>query len=573
MTGQQDHRGYSLDDRVPLPALLFNAVQHVAIIAPIGLVFPGLVARAAGLSPEATQAVVAASLIALGLGSLLLCRAGRLVGSGFLAPAVFTAAYLPASLAAAALGGLPLVIGMTIFAGLCELLFSFVLYRMRTLLPGEISGLAVLMIGITLALLGFRLVFDISATGQFVAGPDLSSHVALGLGTLALIIALNVWGRGPLRVFAVLIGVAVAYAAAAFAGRVEIAIIDAGMAGGLLRLPRLPLVLPAFDLSLAPPFMVGALAAALRAMGDITTCQRMNDRDWVRPDFISIQRGVRADGLATILSGCLGSVGLNTFSGSIGLAQASGVTARRIGPAIAGLFVLLAFFPPVIALAAAIPQPVTGAVLMFSSAFIIASGLQIIVARLLDARRILAIGLAFTFGVSHAAFLGFYTALPTWLATVSSSALVVALVIALSLNAIFRIGTSQTRTLTLPIDADLTSGIHAFCDDSGAAWGARRDVVERVFGASLEAGELALANGAPGTPFQLSLTFDEFFIDATASYELGQPPPVLDAEDDMYAETLVRMADLPMLLIHRQADRVAVATERGRSILRMRFDS
>ncbi|BBK41654.1 transporter [Allostella vacuolata] len=570
MTAAESSRTYGVDDRPSPPTLLFNGLQHLAIIAPIGLVFPTLVARAGALSPEETQSVVAASLLALGLGSILLCQRGRLVGSGFLTPAVFTAAYLPASLAAAAVGGLPLVIGMTIFAGLCEIAFSFLLYRFRALLPAEISGLAVLMIGLILALLGFRLAFGIGPTGHFPAGALAPVPVAIGLGTLAVIVALNVWGSGRLRVFAVLIGVTIAYGAAALVDAVDRDMLQAGMAPGLVRLPALPFVWPAFDPWLAPQFIVGALASALRAMGDITTCQRMNDRAWVRPDFGSIQRGVRADGLATALSGCLGSVGINTFSGSIGLAQASGVAARRVGFAIGGLFMALAFFPPVVALAAAIPPPVTGAVLLFSSTFIIASGLQIIVARLLDTRRILTVGLAIIFGVSHAAFLGFYATLPSWLGTLSSSGLVVSLIIALVLNAVFRIGTSQSRSLTAPVDAELPERIQAFCRDSGAMWGAQRDVMERVFIAALEAAEMALARAVPGSVFQLNLVFDEFFVDASIRYRTAAQtsgPP--DEEDGL----VVRLSDLPLILIRRQADRLSLTTEGDQSLMRMRFES
>lgn len=571
MAEPETGQGYGVEDRLPPATLVINAIQHVAIIAPIGLVFPALVAHAAAASAELAQAVVAASLLALGVGSILLCMRGRLLGSGFLVPSVFTAAYLPASLAAAEAGGLPLVVGMTIFAGFCEILFSFLLYRFRSLIPAEIAGLAVLMIGLTLALLGFRLVFGLEASGRVDDLPERVPDIVIGLGTFAFIAVLNIWGAGRLRTFSVLIGVAIAYAAAAAIGLVGAAAPGAGGGFGLFRMPQLPLALPAFEAWLAPQFAIGALAAALRAMGDITTCQRMNDRKWVRPDFASIERGVRADGLSTMVSGCLGSVGLNSFSGSIGLAQASGVKSRHVGLAIGIVFVLLACFPPVIALAASIPHPVTGAVLLFSSTFIIASGLQVIVSRLLDSRRILTIGLAITFGISHDAFLGFYAALPSWIGTISSSPMVVSLVLALALNALFRIGTARTVTLTVPVDDQLTGRIQEFCEQSGARWGARREVVERLFGAAIETAELAFAQAPPGDPFELTLTFDEFFLDATVRYRLETPQRPPPAEEE--AGLPVNLADLPHLLIRRLADRVTETVDHGFAVMKLRFDA
>jgi xanthine/uracil permease len=113
---------YSVDERPPTIPLLVSALQHVMVIGSIGAVFPLLVLDAAGASHAMTEQVMSVSLLTLGLSTLLLCYRSRLLGSGYLLPSVFTAAYLPASLAAAKEGGWPLVCGMTIFAGLAELI-------------------------------------------------------------------------------------------------------------------------------------------------------------------------------------------------------------------------------------------------------------------------------------------------------------------------------------------------------------------------------------------------------------------------------------------------------------------
>ena len=43
--------------------------------------------------------------------------------------------------------------------------------------------------------------------------------------------------------------------------------------------PRLP-----FAPDLVPAFMIAAVAAMLRTVGVVTTCQKINDADWKRPD-------------------------------------------------------------------------------------------------------------------------------------------------------------------------------------------------------------------------------------------------------------------------------------------------
>ncbi|MGE0714734.1 MAG: uracil-xanthine permease family protein [Alphaproteobacteria bacterium] len=573
MTNTNPTLAYGVDDAVPPATLILAAFQHIAIVAPIGLVFPGLIARAMGATPDGTQALVSASLLALGIGSILLCARTRFLGTGFLAPSVFTAAYLPASLAAAAAGGLPLVAGMTVFAGFCEIGFSYVLRRLRPLLPSELAGLAVLMIGFTLGLLGFRLALGIDApgTGAFAA-IDLDD-AALAAGSLALIIVLNVWCRGALRIFAVLIGVAAGYAVALLAGLVDTGMVADAAQDPFMGLPALPGIVPTFDLSLAPQFVIGALAASLRAMGDITTCQRIADRNWTRPEFGSIGRGLRADGLSSIVSGLLGSVGLNTFSGSIGLAQATGVMARRVGYAVGGLFIALAFFPRVVAVAAAIPEPITGAVLLFSATFIVANGLQIIVARLLDSRRIITIGLALILGVSHDVFFSFYKTLPSWLGTVASSSLVLALVTAFALNAVFRVGVTRVRHLSAPIDDALGQQLEEFTEESGAAWGAEREIMQRLFFALIEAAEVTRARAAPGAQFRVTLSYDEFHIDATARIPDGGAFSGAVAGRGAGDETEQRLQELPMVLMRHFADRVTYARDQDGMAIRLRFDT
>src|SRR5690606_2670976 len=146
---------------------------------------------------------------------------------------------------------------------------------------------------------------------------------------------------------------------------------------------------------------VTSVASSLRTLGDLTTCQKINDPDWQRPDMASLKRGLLADGLGNVVAGAVGTMGLSPFSGSIGLSVATGVKARRVGLAVGVIFIVLAFFPAATALVASIPMPVSGAILLFSSCFILINGLQIILSRLLDNRKVLVVGLGLIFGVSR----------------------------------------------------------------------------------------------------------------------------------------------------------------------------
>ena len=188
---------YGLDEAPPPLVTAGNAVQHVALIS-INLVYPLLVFRLADVPVS-------------GVAFLQVVKLGP-VGSGFLCPATFTAAYLSPSLLAVKAGGLPLLFGMTLIAGMLEALFSRLLDRMRPYFPTEISGLVIFMIGISAGLAGLRSVLGANAE------PVTPAEWWVACITLASMVAFNVWGRGMVRMLCALEGLAVGYVAAGLAG-------------------------------------------------------------------------------------------------------------------------------------------------------------------------------------------------------------------------------------------------------------------------------------------------------------------------------------------------------------------
>ena len=136
---------YAVSDRPPPVVCLLNAAQHVTIMAPT-LVYPILVMRAGGATEEAVIQIVSLSFVALGIATALQSLMHPQVGSGYLLPVTPTAAYVPASILAYKLGGIPMIFGMTLLAGLFEIVLAQVIRHMRPFFPAEISGLCVLLI-------------------------------------------------------------------------------------------------------------------------------------------------------------------------------------------------------------------------------------------------------------------------------------------------------------------------------------------------------------------------------------------------------------------------------------------
>ncbi|HVZ52431.1 MAG TPA: xanthine permease, partial [Pseudolabrys sp.] len=142
---------YGAAEEPPLAITVISAVQHVGVIA-IFMIYPLIIAREAHAPAEVIAAILRMAMLALAVAALLQALPRGPVGSRFLAPSIFTGVYLAPSVLAAKLGGLPLVWGMTMFAGLIEIGLSRVWSRLRAFIPPETAGMVVFLVGVIIGL-------------------------------------------------------------------------------------------------------------------------------------------------------------------------------------------------------------------------------------------------------------------------------------------------------------------------------------------------------------------------------------------------------------------------------------
>jgi xanthine permease XanP len=434
---------YSVDEAPPPVVLVLSALQQVALMSN-SLVYPIILGRAAGLSPDQLLNLVSLAMLGLAIATILICVRSRLIGCGYLCPAAYTQIYLGVSLSAVQLGGLPLMFGMTFLAGLMQLAIAPSLRRARALLPPEIAGLVIAITGLSLAIFGVRYSLGLQADNNIE--PRALMVAAIVLITM---VGLNVWTKGHLRVFCSILGIGVGYAASAALGLLPLS--AAVPAGGLalLRLPRFDVMDWHFNARMLAPFAVVALAGTLHLMGNIATAQRINDVDWVRPNFGSLIGGLAGNGIASMIAALFGGLGINSYSSSIGLSIATGVTSRSIAYVIGIIFAVLALVPPAACVVATIPSPVIGAAVFFTGAFVFTNGLQMITGRLLDTRKIIVIGFSFSIAITADVYHDVFAQLPGAMQPVFGNALVLGTICAVLLNAVMRIGVHRHVTLQL----------------------------------------------------------------------------------------------------------------------------
>jgi NCS2 family nucleobase:cation symporter-2 len=555
---------FAVDETPPPVTLVLAALQQVAVMSN-SLIYPIILGREAGLSSTNLLDFASVSMLALGVGTILLCTRLRYTGCGYLCPAGFTQIYLGPSLLALERGGLALVFGMTVIAGLLQLAMAPMLRRMRMLLPPEIAGLVIAVVGLSIAVIGVR--YSLGITAKRDTHPVYLVITGISLVTM---IILNIWTKGYTRMFCVLIGMAVGYAASWAIGILDLSAALPAEGLDLVRPPSFRLMQLSFDPTLLAPFVVVALAGTLHLMGNISTAQRINDDDWVRPSFRSLSGGLAGNGIAAVFCGLVGSLGINSYTSCIGVSTATGITSRNVAYAIGVIFALLSVVPAAAVVVATIPAPVVGAALFFTAAFVFTSGLQMITARMLDARKTIVIGLSFGAAVMADIYQDVFATAPTVLQPILGNALVLGTSCGVLLNLVTRIGMRQRASVRLEPGHINREAVEQFLAEQGAHWAARRDIINRAIFGAVQL--LELLGDSPGG-VELEARFDEFNLDLRVRYTGA---PLMFPERRPSAREIIASSEGESLLaghlLRRSADRISSRALGERAEVHLHYD-
>ena len=336
---------YWVEDAAPWPSALALALQHLAIQA-VYFVLPVAVAGTLTDDPAMLTRYLCLSVLAAALWQgLQLIRRGP-VGAGYAIPGTHSAAMIGAYGLAAADGiGFAGCAAMLVIAGLVSTLATFATQRLRVLLPNEVAGVVVMLIGVAMVPLGLVLL-GVRADQPTPPG----SAFAVMIGTMLVMAAIALSGT-RLAPFGVLIG--------ALLGTVPALLLEhtrADAATALAAQPWLALPepwLPAFgEIQTGPmlAFLLALVAMKATCFGAIATFQRGADAEWSRPDAPPIRRGFLANGLAILAAGLVGAAPPGPAAAAVGLSVSTGTLARRIVWVGIGLLLAVALCPKLLAL-------------------------------------------------------------------------------------------------------------------------------------------------------------------------------------------------------------------------------
>jgi NCS2 family nucleobase:cation symporter-2 len=388
---------------------------------------------------------------------------------------------------------------------------------------------------------------------------------------------LSIWGRGQAKLLCSLIGLAAGLVGAAMIGLIKPDGIAILKSASWVALPW-PHFGYGFDAGLAPAFLASGIAAAVRTVGVVTTCQRINDAAWRRPDMRNIRKGVLADGIACVIGGMLGAPGMNISPSLVGLSSATGATSRMIGFAAALVLLAIALSPKGAALFLMIPSEVAGAILVFTSSFMIASGMETILSRPMHTRAIYVVGVSTLLALSRIVFPDYFRNLPTFLESMTGSALAVGLGAAVLLRLVFLLGTRQKAEASWSIEDDSMITALEQLRKQAQLWKVDAETVdlcvqdaESIF-ERIRAGEVGAREG------RLVFVFDgvDLTLDVSFPGEKAMTLPLQRRVADFRREFLddeeaAAHVGLLHFLHSIAADRKQVLHRRGRMIIRLRY--
>ena len=433
---------YRLEDRPPLPQTLFAAFQHLLAMF-VAVITPALlICQALGLPAQDTQHIISMSLFASGVASIIQIKAWGPVGSGllsiqgtsfnFVAPLIMGGTALktggadvPTMMAA--------LFGTLMLASCTEMVISRILPLARRIITPLVSGVVVMIIGLSLIQVGLTSVGGgFAAMGNHTFGAP--KNMLLAGVVLAIIILLNRQRNPYLRIASLVIAMAVGYVLALFMGMLP----EYSAPANAFMVPTPLYYGLSIDWNLLLPLMLVFMITSLETIGDITATSDVSEQPVAGPVYMKrLKGGVLANGINSFVSAVFNTFPNSCFGQNNGVIQLTGVASRYIGFFVALMLVVLGLFPAVSAFVQQLPEPVLGGATLVMFGTIAASGVRIVSREPLNRRAIMIIALSLAVGLGVSQQPQILQFAPDWLKNLLSSGIAAGGITAIVLNLIF----------------------------------------------------------------------------------------------------------------------------------------
>jgi NCS2 family nucleobase:cation symporter-2 len=327
----------SVDEILPPARLVPLALQHVLVMYAGAVAVPLIIGRALKLPPQDVAYLISADLFACGLATLIQSVGFPYIGIRLpvMMGVTFASVGPMLSMAASPDIGLLGIDGSVIAAGLFGIILAPFVSRLLALFPPVVTGTIILVIGVSLMRVGINWAGGGVPTltrlveGQSVTTPNPAygalDGLAIALFVLLVILALIRWGRGFVANVAVLLGIV--------AGAIVVSPFGKMDYGKLVSAPWLDILVPfhfgvpQFHVVPIVTMCIVMVVVMIESLGMFLALGEMTGR---RVDPDAIARGLRADGVGTLLGGIFNTFPYTSFSQNVGLVGVTGIRSRWV---------------------------------------------------------------------------------------------------------------------------------------------------------------------------------------------------------------------------------------------------
>jgi uric acid transporter len=435
-----------VDEVLPIPRLVTLGLQHVLVMYAGAVAVPLIIGRALKLSPEDVAFLISADLFACGIATLV--QSVGFPGFGIRLPVMmgvtFAAVGPMLAMASSPDIGLLGIYGAVIAAGVFAIIIAPFISRLLPLFPPVVTGTIIMVIGISLMRVGINWaggglptlmrVVD-GVPGQF-PNPGYGQLQGLGIAlfVLLVIVALIKWGKGFLSNIAVLLGIIAGSVLATILGVMHFEKVVSAAWVDIVVPFRFGI--PQFHIVPIVTMCIVMIVVMIESLGMFLALSEMTGKP---VDQNALARGLRADGVGTLIGGIFNTFPYTSFSQNVGLVGVTGIRTRWVTVAGGVILLLLGLLPKMSALVEAVPQVVLGGAGLVMFGMVAATGARILTGVDFKNNRfnLIVVALSVGFGMIPLVAPNFFRALPHSLHPLLESGILLAAIVSVALNAFF----------------------------------------------------------------------------------------------------------------------------------------
>ncbi len=450
--------GEGVDQKLPLARCGALSLQHVLVMYAGTVAVPLIVGGALGLSKADIAFLINADLFAAGIATLVQAigfwrfgiRMPVMMGVTFAAVGPMIAIGMDPSL------GLPAIYGATIVAGVFGMLVAPLMGRVLGVFPPLVTGTVITLIGVSL----MGVAINWAAGGQpsatrmvdgvahAVANPAYGEPVnlAIAAAVLAVIIAITRFGKGLIANIAVLLGIVFGVGLSLALGRMHFDGLEE--ASWMAVTTPFHFGLPRFELTAIASMCIVMLITLVESTGMFLALGEITGR---KVDTDALSRGLRADGLGTVIGGVFNTFPYTSFSQNVGLVTVTGVRSRYVAAGGGLMLIALALFPKIAHIVASVPQFVLGGAGIVMFGMVAATGVRILGAIDYAHNRHALYVIAISIGLGLVPTLSpnFFQHFPAWTHPLTHSGIVLGTLAAVLLNLFYNGVLSKERSFAM----------------------------------------------------------------------------------------------------------------------------